>query len=96
MYLGVLSIILPPAVGGKPKQARASFEHAIALADERNLMFKVIFAERYGRMLFDQNLHDKLLNEVLEADPVEPGLTLMNSIAQQKAQKLLESSSEYF
>ncbi len=96
MYLGVLSIILPPAVGGKPKQARASFEHAIALADGRNLMFKVIFAERYGRMLFDQNLHDKLLNEVLEADPVEPGLTLMNSIAQQKAQKLLESSSEYF
>ena len=96
MYLGVLSIILPPMMGGKPEQARAYFEHANALANGRNLMFKVVYAESYGRMLFDQKLHDRLLNEVLEADPEEPGLTLTNSIAQLKAQKLLESSSEYF
>ena len=96
MYLGALSIILPPMMGGKPDQARASFEHANDLAKGRNLMFKVIYAESYGRMLFDQKLHDNLLNEVLEADPEEPGLTLTNTIAQLKAKKLLESSSEYF
>ncbi|NOQ15122.1 MAG: hypothetical protein GQ583_11690 [Methyloprofundus sp.] len=96
MYLSVLSIILPPMLGGKPDQARASFEHANDLAKGRNLMFKVIYAETYGRMLFNQTLHDNLLNEVLEADPEEPGLTLTNHIAQLKAQKLLESSAEYF
>ena len=83
-------------MGGKPDQARAYFEHANDLAKGRNLMFKVIYAESYGRMLFDQELHDKLLHEVLAADPEELGLTLTNTIAQLKAKKLLESSSEYF
>ena len=96
VYLGVLSILLPPALGGKPEQARAYFERAIALSNGRNLMFKVIFAERYGRMMFDRELHDRLLHEVLAVDPNEPGLTLMNTIAQEKARKLLSSADEYF
>lgn len=96
MYLGVLSILLPPALGGKPEQARAYFERAIELSEGRNLMFKVIYAERYGRMMFDRELHDRLLHEVLEADPNEPGLTLMNTIAQDKARKLLAGAVEYF
>ena len=96
LYLGVLSIILPPALGGKPKQARSYFERALALSHGRNLMFKVIFAERYARMLFNRDLHDRLLHEVLAADPVEPGLTLMNTIAQQQANLLLNSADDYF
>ena len=96
VYLGVLSILLPPALGGKPEQARAYFERAVALSNGRNLMFKVIFAERYGRMMFDRELHDRLLHEVLAVDPNEPGLTLMNTIAQEKARKLLSSADEYF
>ena len=59
-------------------------------------MFQVIFAERYGRMLFDRELHDRLLHRVLDSDPAVPGLTLMNTIAQQKAAALLNSADEYF
>ncbi len=96
LYLGVLSILLPPALGGKPEQAKEYFEKAIALSRGRNLMFQVIFAERYGRMLFDRELHDRLLHRVLDSDPAVPGLTLMNTIAQQKAAALLNSADEYF
>jgi tetratricopeptide (TPR) repeat protein len=96
LYLGVLSIILPPALGGKPEQAKTYFERALTLSKGRNLMIKVIFAERYARMLFNRDLHDRLLNEVLAADPEEPGLTLMNTIAQQQAKLLLESADDYF
>jgi hypothetical protein len=46
--------------------------------------------------VFDQELHDKLLNEVIAADPVAPGFTLMNTLAQDRARKLLESGKDYF
>ena len=37
-----------------------------------------------------------LLAEVLAADPVEPGFTLMNVLAQQRAAALVESGKDYF
>ncbi len=96
IYLGVLFSVLPPALGGKPELAQSYFERAIELSGGRNLMFKVIYAQRYARLLFDRQLHDHLLQEVLQADPVEPDLTLMNTIAQDKAQALLDSADDYF
>ena len=96
MYLGVLSILLPPSLGGKPQQAREYFQRAIALSRGRNLMFQVIYAQRYARMMFDRKLHDKLLHKVLDSDPAAPELTLMNTIARQKAAALLKSADEYF
>jgi hypothetical protein len=96
IYAAVLAIILPPALGGRPEQARQHFERAIALSKQRNLMFKVIYAEKYARLLFDRDLHDRLLNEVLAANPEESQLTLMNTIAQQKAIALLNSADSYF
>jgi len=47
-------------------------------------------------MTFDRELHDRLLNEVLAADPDEPGLILSNVLAQQEAQILLDTSADYF
>ena len=96
LYLGVLSTILPPALGGKPEEGRAHFEKAIALSGERNLMAKVLFAKHYARMIFDQGLHDRILREALAANPEQPGFTLMNVLAQKEADKLLESSKEYY
>ncbi len=47
-------------------------------------------------MMFDQELHDRLLTEVIEAPVDVPGRTLFNVLAQQDAAVLLESSQEYF
>lgn len=96
MYLGALNSILPATLGGQPELAREHFEQAIALSDGRNLMAKVLYAERYARLAFDQELHDRLLNEVLAADPRAEGLTLQNHYARREAQRLLAGSADYF
>ena len=95
-YLGVLNSLRPEAIGGKPAEGKRDFEKAIELSGGRNLYAKTLYAEFYARLVFDQELHDKLLNEVLAADPVAPGFTLMNVLAQERAKKLLESGKDYF
>jgi len=96
LYLGTLASLLPPALGGKPEKARGFFNKAIKISQGRNFMVKVIYARMYARMMFDRKLHDKLLNEVLAADPYVQGYTLVNTWAQVQAQELLESAEEYF
>lgn len=95
-YLGILNALRPPALGGKPEVARAHFERAIELSDGRDLSLKVEYARLYARMLFDQELHDRLLTEVIEAPTEAPGYTLFNALAKQEAHILLASSPEYF
>lgn len=94
LYLGVMHTQLPPALGGNPERGRAYFEHAIDYSNGRDLMAKVEFARRYARLIFDRELHDHLLNEVIAADPVEHDLTLSNVLAQEQARKLL--AEDYF
>jgi len=96
VYLGVMNSLRPEAVGGKPEAGRACFEKAIAISEGRNLYAKTLYAEYYARLVFNQELHDKLLGEVLAADPKAPGLTLVNTLAQDRARALLESGKDFF
>ena len=96
MYLGVFETLLPPAMGGRPEVGRRHFERAIAISDGRYLMAKVLFAEKYARLVFDRQLHDTLLTEVMKADPYGEALTLINLVAQDQAASLLKSADEYF
>ena len=96
LYLGALRTLLPPAFGGKPEQGRAAFELALKYSKGRNLMAYVMFAESYARLVFNQELHDDLLRQVLAAEVVEPGLTLINTLAKQRAAVLLEQSPDFF
>jgi hypothetical protein len=56
----------------------------------------VEFARNYARMLYDRELHDRLLNEVMVADVQQPDQTLFNIIAKQEAVELLASADDYF
>ncbi len=96
LYLGVFETILSPAQGGRPEVGRAHFERALEISDGENLLAKVMFAEQYGRLVFDKELHDQLLREVLDAPAEAPGFTLMNSVAKEQALELLETSDDYF
>ncbi len=96
LYLGVLASQIPPSLGGKPEQAKAYFESADKLSEGKNLMVKLLYAEHYARLVFDQELHDQLLKSVLSAEVEAPGLTLINSLAQQRASVLLKESTDYF
>ena len=96
MALGVLNSLLPAAFGGKPELGKAYFEKAIELGDGHNLMAKVLYAQYYGRLTFNQELHDRLLKEVSEAPAQAPSMTLMNQIAKQRALELAASGKDYF
>jgi len=96
LYLGVLATFIPPALGGKPDVGRKHFERALEISKDKNLMVKVLYAQHYARLVFDRELHDRLLNEVLEAKTDVPGYTLSNTLAQQRAKELLKSGKEYF
>ncbi len=96
LYLGVLDTLLPPALGGRPEEGKAHFQRAIALSGGRNLMVKVLYARHYARLVFDREEHDRLCREVLAASPAAPGLTLINTLAQQQARQLLATADEYF
>lgn len=96
LYLGTLATFLPPALGGKAEQGRQYFEKAISLSGGKNLMTKVVYAKLYAKMMFDRQLHDRLLNEVMETDPNIDGYTLINTYARQQAGKLLDEADDYF
>ena len=96
LYLGILQTLRPPALGGQPEEARGHFERALVLSGGKDLSINVEYARGYARLLYERELHDRLLTEVLEADPVQPRLTLTNTLAQRDAGELLDSADDYF
>lgn len=95
-YMGILLTLRPPALGGEPERAREYFEKAIELTDGRDLGAKVEFAKGYAKLLYERELHDRLLNEVLAASPDYDGYTLSNVLAQEQARTLLAEADDYF
>jgi len=92
----VIKTLRPAALGGQPEIARVHFESAIEISDGHNLMYSVLMAKHYARNVFDRELHDRLLNAVIEAPAEYPGYTLVNTLAAIEAQKLLAESDEFF
>ncbi len=96
LYMGTFAILVPPALGGKPEVARQHFDRAIDISQGANLMAKVVYAQQYARMMYDRDLHDRLLREVLAADPRVPELVLQNTLAQERARVLMAGADDYF
>ncbi len=95
-FLGVLNTLRPAALGGQPERGQMYFEHALELTDRHDLSVLVAYAQGYARLVYDRELHDQLLNEVIQADPRQPGYTLFNTLAQRQAAELLASADDYF
>jgi hypothetical protein len=94
--MGILLTLRPPALGGEPERAREHFEKAITLTGGKDLGVKVEYARGYAKLLYERELHDRLLNEVLAADPYEDGYTLSNVLAQEQAREMLDQADDYF
>ncbi len=95
-FLAVLNTIRPPALGGNFDAGKSHYERALALSGGKDLSIYVDYARYYARTLYDRELHDRLLNEVLAADPHQDGYTLFNTLAQREARQLLDSADDYF
>ena len=97
VFLGVYHAALPPMLGGDPERSRRHFDRALELGGRKDLMVLVQMARFYARQVFDRQLYQDLLQEVLDR-PVDevPALTLQNAAAQRQARLLLEEIDEYF
>jgi len=96
LFLGVIHSQLPPALGGKPEIGLVHFNKAIEISGGTDQIAKVELARSYARLVFDQELHDKMLEEVIAANAYVDKLTLSNVLAKQEARELLATSAEYF
>lgn len=96
LYMAVMESLLPPSLGGKPEIAKKHFDRAIEISHGTNLMAKVLYAEKYARLIFDRELHDELLNQVVASDIGENDQILINTLAKQKAEVLLQDADDYF
>jgi hypothetical protein len=95
-YMGTMHTLRPPSLGGEPELAREFFEKAIAESGGHDLGAKVAYAKGYAKLLYERELHDRLLNEVLAADPNQNGYVLTNVMAQKEAAALLAEADDFF
>lgn len=95
-FMGILLTLRPPALGGEPERAREFFEKAITATDGNDLSVKVEFARGYAKLLYERELHDRLLHEVIAANPYHDGFVLSNVMAQEEAAVLLAEADDYF
>ncbi len=96
LYMAVMESLLPPALGGKPELAKKHFDRAIEISNGNNQMVKVLYAEKYARLLFDRELHDELLQQVIDSESGPQDQMLINTLAKQRAAELLLDADDYF
>ena len=97
LFMGIWFASRPKIAGGNLDLARDHFEKAIALGQGKFLMTEVYYAQYYARRKFDEDLFKSILQKVLDTPAdVVPELTLMNTVAHQKAKKMLVDMDEYF
>lgn len=97
LFMGILQASRPKIAGGDLNKARNHFLKAKELGHDKFLMADIYYAQYFAKKTFDKNLYIQILNRVL-AQPADlvPELTLLNTVAQQKAEKMLAEADEYF
>jgi hypothetical protein len=97
LFMGIWFASRPKIAGGNLDIARYHFERAIELGRGKFLMTQVYYAQYYAKKRFDKDLFTATLEAVLRTPvDVEPDLTLMNTVAQQKATVMLKEADDYF
>lgn len=96
LFYGIYYTVLPLGGGRDLDKARAHFERSMEVGGPHYLLNYVTFAEFYARYAFDRDLFESTLNAVVHAEPDVPEYTLMNAVAQMRANTLLEEIDEFF
>jgi tetratricopeptide (TPR) repeat protein len=97
LYLGSIYSKIPKMLGGNPEKSKEYFEKALKISDGKFLLTYVYYAKMYAVAIQDRDLFSNLLNKVIDADiNILPSQILPNSIAKDKASKLLVAIDNYF
>jgi hypothetical protein len=97
LFMGIWFASRPKVAGGDLHKAQSHFLKALDLGKGKFLMAYVYYANFYARHALDKDLFVSTLQTVLAA-PVDavPELTLLNTVAKNKAEELLGHVKEYF
>ena len=94
---GVYLAVRAPVLGGGLAEAKIQFDLALSISGNKMLAGKVLFAQYYAVGIKDRHLFESTLREVMTAPADEiPELTLANTLAKEKAKKLLAKTEVYF
>ena len=97
LVFGIYYAVQPPGAGRDLKKSREHFLRAIKLAGKKNLLPKVTYAEFYLTATGEEKEFDKTLNEVINTDTNDDSeFALINAIARERAQKLLDNREDFF
>jgi hypothetical protein len=97
LFMGVWYASRPKMAGGDLNMARQHFLKAIALAQGKFLMANIYYAEHYAKRAFDKELYISILEKVLHTPAdIVPELTLLNTVAHNRANEMLNQVDEYF
>ncbi|MBW2037979.1 MAG: TRAP transporter TatT component family protein [Deltaproteobacteria bacterium] len=97
LFMGIWFTSRPKMAGGDLKKAQHHFLKALNLGQGKFLMAYIYYANHYARRVFDKDLFISNLEKVLETPAdISPELTLLNTVAKNKAKELLNRMDEYF
>lgn len=99
MLFGIYYAVQPPGAGRDLEKSLFHFQRAIELAGENNLLPKVTFAEFYATAMQDEKLFDQTLQEVLDKKinkQPDHNNKLINSVAKERARKLIKNKGSFF
>ena len=97
LFEAILLSARPEQFGGNLQKANEHFKKAMAYGQGKFLMSDVYYAQYYAKQTLVRELFVATLKHVLETPAaIEPDLTLVNTLAQQKAKRLLEQVNEFF
>lgn len=97
LFMGIWYASQPKAAGGDLDRSYRHFKKALELAQGRFLMAHIYYARYYARKAFDKDLYMEILNTVLKTPAdIIPELTLLNTLAHQKAQSMQAEADDFF
>jgi hypothetical protein len=95
--LGMFYSGMGEALGGDSKKAKAEFERALKLTDNKFLLARTLMARRIGVMKQDRDFFRAELLKVLKTNPaIWPEQRLANEIAHRRARRYLKYEKEWF
>jgi hypothetical protein len=94
---GSIEGMKPRMLGGNPEAASENFEKNLEITKGHFLLSQVYQAKFYAAKILDEELFDRLIQQVEEFDTgTEPQIALFNQIAKRKAELLKARKEELF
>lgn len=99
MVFGIYYSVQPPGAGRDMEKSKKHFQRAMELSGNKNLLPKTTYAEFYATAIGDEKLFNETLESVLDQGKVKDAdrkYRLINSVARERAKKLLINKGNYF